>query len=126
MRNFFLRIAAMLFLALPARLSAQPLGNADEINVGGTGPVDIRQLIVNIMRKILDFMALIAVVTIVIAGIWLIVGLGEESAKERAKKIVIYTIVGLLLILIARALVTFVIGLGQTSGQIEVPNPPFP
>lgn len=93
--------------------AAQPLGNADEIQVGNAGGLSIREIIVNIMKKILDFMALIAVVTIVVAGIWLIVGLGEESAKERAKKIVLYTIVGLLLILLARAIVIFMVGLGS-------------
>jgi len=114
MHSFFTRFAAFVLLATPTWVWAQsPLGDANEINVGGGGgaEVDFKALIVSIMKKVLDFVGLIAVVVIVIAGIWMIVGLGEESAKERAKKIVIYTIVGLLLILIARAIVTFVINL---------------
>lgn len=114
MRSFFTRCAAILFLATPLRALATPLGNADEIDVGGgVGAVDLKQLIIDIMRKILDFVSLVAVVVIVIAGIWMIVGLGEESSKERAKKIVLYTIIGLLLILLARGIVTVVINLGS-------------
>lgn len=71
--------------------------------------MDLKATIVTITQKVLDFMTLIAVVTLVIAGIWLIVGLGEDSAKERAKKIVTYTIAGLILILIARAIVLFIV-----------------
>jgi len=114
MHSALTRLAAFVLLSTPMGVWAQsPLGDANEINVGGTGAaVDLKGLIVSIMKKVLDFVGLIAVVVIVIAGIWMIVGLGEESSKERAKKIVIYTIIGLLLILIASALVTFVINLG--------------
>ncbi|OIO53263.1 hypothetical protein AUJ46_05300 [Candidatus Peregrinibacteria bacterium CG1_02_54_53] len=96
-------------ILLPRIAAAQALGNADEINVGGGGGGDLKGTILSIAQKILDFVSLVAVVVIIIAGIWLIVGLGEESSKDRAKKIVIYTIAGLILILIARAIVTFVI-----------------
>ncbi len=96
------RITALALLTLPRLAAAQgPLG--------GGGGVDLRGAIISITQQILTYVSLIAVIVIIIAGIWLIVGFGEESAKERAKKIVIYTIVGLILILIANAIVNFVI-----------------
>ncbi|MDD5041828.1 MAG: TrbC/VirB2 family protein [Candidatus Peribacteraceae bacterium] len=101
--------ASLALLALPWIASAQSgLGDANDINSGGGGG-DLKTTILNIAQQILKFVSLVAVVVIIIAGIWLIVGLGDESAKEKAKKIVMYTIVGLILILISQAIVTFVI-----------------
>lgn len=104
-------ITSLALFALPWIAAAESgLGNADDLNVGGGGGGgNLRGTIVSIVMAILSFVALVAVIVIIIAGIWLIVGLGEDSSKERAKKIVLYTIAGLILILIARAIVTFVI-----------------
>jgi len=106
-------LTSLALLLLPRVAAAQggALGDANEINVGGGGE-NLQGTIINITMKVLSFVSLIAVVVIIIAGIWLIVGLGDDSAKEKAKKIVIYTIVGLLLILAARAIVIFVLGFG--------------
>lgn len=108
------RIASFASLALPrlAYAAGDALGTADEINVGGSGTTDLKAFIINAVRVFLTYVAILAVVVIIIAGIWMILGLGEESSKEKAKKIVIYTIVGLILIMIARAIVMFIIGLG--------------
>jgi len=106
---------SLALLAFPWIAAAQDaLGNADEINVGGGGGggIDLKETIISITKKVLTFVSLVAVVAIIIAGIWLIVGLGDDSAKDKAKKIVMYTIAGLILILIANAIVTFIIGLG--------------
>ena len=104
-------IASLTLLAYPLAAAADnALGNADEINTGGGSGTDLKETIIHITQQILQFVTIVAVVMIVIAGIWMIVGLGEESSKEKAKKIIIYTIIGLILILIARAIVTFVIG----------------
>lgn len=109
-----LRLISLTLLTLPglARAAGGALGDASEINVGGSGGTDLRATIIKVTKSVLDFVSLIAVVVIIIGGIWLIAGLGEESAKEKAKKIVIYTIAGLLLIMLARGIVTFVIDLG--------------
>jgi len=107
----FLRscFAALALSALPWIAAADGvLGDANDINSGGGGG-DLKTTILNIAQQILKFVSLVAVVVIIIAGIWLIVGLGDDSAKEKAKKIVMYTIVGLILILISQAIVTFVI-----------------
>lgn len=108
------RLIPPALLALPAlaRAAGGPLGDANEINVGGGGGgTDLRGTIIHLTKTVLTYVSLAAVVVIIIAGIWLIVGLGEESAKEKARKIVLYTIIGLLLILLANGIVTFIIGL---------------
>ncbi len=75
-------------------------------DIGGTS--NIRTAVVNVIKKILTFMALVAVVIIVIAGIRLVVSQGEEAEKDKAKKAILYTIIGLIVILLAQAIVDFV------------------
>ncbi|MDD5103885.1 MAG: hypothetical protein PHX93_05845 [Candidatus Peribacteraceae bacterium] len=84
---------------------------ANSLGVSGIHGGSLRTTIANIVNKILTYVSLIAVIMIIIAGLYLILSLGNDSAKETAKKIVIYTMIGLILILIAKALVMFFIGL---------------
>lgn len=76
---------------------------------GLQGPVDAdaRSLAVNALRVALSFLALVAVIVVVIAGIYLILGQGSDDSKEKAKKIIFYTIIGLIIILFARLIVGF-------------------
>lgn len=74
---------------------------------------NLRDTIGNIVDEALSYAALLAVAVIVIAGFYLILGLGEETAKEKAKKIILYTAIGLIILLTAKAIVTFFINLPQ-------------
>jgi uncharacterized membrane protein len=85
--------------------AANGIGNIPDI-VGANG--DIRTIIIRILKAVLNFMALVAVVLIVIAGIRLVVSQGEEAEKDKAKKTIIYVIIGLIVIVLARAIVEFV------------------
>lgn len=69
---------------------------------------DLRVTVLDILGKILMFMALVAVIFIVIAGIRLVVSQGDEGEKDKAKKTIIYVIVGLIVIILASAIVSFV------------------
>lgn len=74
------------------------------IDIPGNGS-DIREVITDVLNNVLNFVGLIAVVAIVVAGIWLIVGMGSEDSRDRAKKIVLYTVIGLVIILLAKLIV---------------------
>jgi len=69
---------------------------------------DPRVVITNLLASILSFMALISVAAIVIAGMYLIVGFGSDDSKDKAKKIIQYTLVGLVIILFSRVIVGLV------------------
>lgn len=69
---------------------------------------DIKAIIADILVKILDFILIIAVVYVVVAGIRLIVSGGDEGEKDKAKTTIIYVIVGIIVVLFARVIVTFV------------------
>ncbi|MDB4978673.1 MAG: conserved rane protein of unknown function [Candidatus Peribacteria bacterium] len=75
-----------------------------------TGPAGIKETIVKILTFVLDLMGLIAVIFIIIAGIRLIVSQGEEEQREKAKKTILYVVIGLIVILFARVIVGFVTG----------------
>ncbi|TSC58091.1 MAG: hypothetical protein Greene041619_780 [Candidatus Peregrinibacteria bacterium Greene0416_19] len=74
----------------------------------------LRTIVVGILRTVLNFMALAATIAIIVAGIYLIAGNGSDESKTKAKSIIIYTIVGLIIILVARVIVHFVITTVQT------------
>jgi hypothetical protein len=85
------------------------LGGLDAAGgVAGLPAGDVRSTIVRILRSVLSFLALAAVITIIIAGIILILSLGNEEQKERAKRIIFYTLIGLVIILFARVIVGIV------------------
>ncbi|MDD4287378.1 MAG: TrbC/VirB2 family protein [Candidatus Peribacteraceae bacterium] len=110
LRSLSLKLAAVIACSAPFHAFAQ-LSDPPDVGSGDIGGGDLKQAIVKVIQVVLDFMTLIAVVMIIIAGIRYIISRGEESENEKAKKMIIYVIVGLIVILLARAIVTFVIGL---------------
>ncbi len=70
---------------------------------------DFREVLVRVINFALSFLALIAVLTIIVAGFFLILGMGSETSSQRARKIIIYTIIGLLVIFFVRVIVGFFI-----------------
>lgn len=91
-------IALRAFAQLPEPLSVPGLRQE----------TDISAAIVTVITTILDFILIIAVLFVVIAGIRLIVSGGDEGAKDKAKTTIIYVIAGIVVILFARVIVTFI------------------
>ncbi len=71
----------------------------------GVSDTDLRQLIGDIVDEALLYVSLIAVAVIIIAGFYLILGMGSDNSRETAKKILIYVAVGLLVILLSKLFV---------------------
>ena len=79
---------------------------------------DPRQIIVDIIKVVLGFLGILAVVIILFAGFkWMTAG-GNEENVTAAKKMLIAGIIGLVIILSAYALATFIIKqiIGATTG----------
>lgn len=75
---------------------------------GGEG-TDIRLVIANVIKVILGFLGILAVIIIVYAGFkWMLSGGSEEKVGE-AKKMLVAGVIGLAIILSAYALANFVI-----------------
>ncbi|MDD5469531.1 MAG: TrbC/VirB2 family protein [Candidatus Peribacteraceae bacterium] len=93
-------------------LSAISVQNALAVDLGEIpdtgGGTDIHQGLTNLIEKVLTFLGIIAVIVIVIAGIRLIVGGSDEGAREKARNAILYAIIGLIVILLAGAIVRWV------------------
>lgn len=101
--------AISLFAHAHVALAAGPFGDADIPGLpSASGPEAIRRVIITIITTILNFLALIATVVVIIAGIRLILSQGDEEAKEKAKKTIIYALAGLVIVLFARVIVSLV------------------
>jgi type IV secretory pathway VirB2 component (pilin) len=109
----------MLFvMALPLLASAQDFGqdNLDKIQVP-QGEEDLSVVVINIVNLVLGFLALIAVIIVLIAGFeWMTAG-GNDDKVKTAQKRLRYGLTGLVIIFLAYAIVRFVLSkLGSVSG----------
>jgi succinate dehydrogenase/fumarate reductase cytochrome b subunit len=84
---------------------AGPDPNLPGTPAAGQSAENYRQIVINIITAVLNFLALIAVVVVVIAGIRLIVSQGDDEAKDKAKKAIFYALIGLVIVLFARVIV---------------------
>lgn len=74
----------------------------------GSGPyAEVRSGVVALLDIALNLVGLFTAIIIVMAGIRLISSQGDDTAKEKAKNIIFYAAIGLLIILFAKAIVTF-------------------
>jgi TRAP-type C4-dicarboxylate transport system permease small subunit len=81
-------------------------------NIGssiGLGTSDLKHTVVNIIQWVLGILALVCVVMIIIGGVMLMTPTSEEKA-EKAKKIITGAVIGLIVVLLAWAVVIFVAG----------------
>ncbi|NOS66840.1 MAG: hypothetical protein HOO67_00510 [Candidatus Peribacteraceae bacterium] len=75
------------------------------------GPIQapLRVVILDMMYKALSFLGLAGVLMIVIAGFTFVLSGGSDTAKDRAKKIILYVAIGLIVVFLARTMVGFLL-----------------
>lgn len=100
-------LAQQSMITLPITYAAGIGDGVNNIN-GLPTNTNLRGTAKNILYEVLSYVNLIAVIAIVVAGVYLIVGGGSETSIGRARKIIIFTIVGVALIAFASAIVKFV------------------
>ena len=101
-------------LVLPDMASAQQIG-ADDLfgddftDNSGLGEADLEQTIARLIRVILGFLGIIAVIIVLMGGFkWMTAGGNDEKVAD-AKKMLIAGVIGLAIILSAYAITTFVV-----------------
>jgi type IV secretory pathway VirB2 component (pilin) len=96
-------------LFLPAIAAAQI---PDDPTIGttfGMGTADLEDTVIQIVQWVLGFLGLVAVIMILIGGFqWMTAG-GNEEKVASAKKIISAAVIGLIIVLLAWAIVIFVI-----------------
>ncbi len=110
-------VLLLIFTALGGVASAQLISEGDVPSsiagaTGGEG--SFRVLILNVVNFFLLFLGLIAVIMIIYGGVTYVTAAGNQESIDKAKKIIMYAIVGIIIVLISFALVRTVIsGAGQ-------------
>lgn len=105
-------VLLMIFSALGGVASAQLIQQTDvpsSIAAATGGEGSIRALALNIVNFFLLFLGLIAVIMIIYGGISYVTAAGNQEKIEKAKKVIMYAIVGIVIVLISFALVRTVI-----------------
>ncbi|MFA5051536.1 MAG: hypothetical protein WC544_00555 [Patescibacteria group bacterium] len=75
----------------------------------GLGTADLESTVIKIVQWVLGFLGLVAVIMILIGGFqWMTAG-GNEEKVAGAKKIISAAVIGLIVILLAWAIVIFVV-----------------
>jgi type IV secretion system pilin/Big-like domain-containing protein len=99
-------------------ITANEILNEDVGEVIGTGTEDIRIVIARLIRAAFGFLGIIAVLLILYAGFIWMTAAGEAEKVDRAKKILTSAIIGLLIIMSAFGIVSFIISrlLGEVGG----------
>jgi hypothetical protein len=107
------------FAAVTAPASAAPDlwgGKQDDFedNVG-LGNTDPRDIVANVIKILMGFLGLIAVILILIAGFKWMTAQGNDKQVEEAKTLLFNAVAGLLLILAAYGIANFVIDQVMTA-----------
>lgn len=108
----FWTVASLLILA---PLAAQAYTYEDVGETIGLGSADLKSTVVNIVQWALGLLALVAVIMIIIGGFqWMTAG-GNEEKVDKAKKLISAAVIGLIIVLLAWAIVIFVIGVTNNA-----------
>lgn len=111
-------VLGVLALALvPTMASASAFSIEDIGTTIGLGTADLKDTVVNIIQWVLGILALVAVVMIIIGGFQWMTAAGSEERIEKAKKIISSAVIGLIIVLLAWAIVIFVAG---TTANVTV------
>ena len=108
-------IAMALLMTIPLAVGAtahDPFGidyAAGTGLVGGTSGPDLRVVIANIIKTAMGFLGIIAVLIILYGGFKWMTSAGSDEKVGEAKKIITSGIIGLIIIVTAYAIATFVV-----------------
>lgn len=79
------------------------------VNSGGTSSSDVGAGIQDVVNLLLFVAGVIAVVVIVVAGLRFVLSNGDPGAASKARSTIIYAVVGLVVAIMAYAIVNFVL-----------------
>lgn len=108
-------VLLLVFSAFGGVASAQLINTGDVPSNIAAGGGDFRSIILNIVNFFLGFLGLISVIMVIYGGITYVTAAGNQESIDKAKKVIMYAIIGIVIVLISFALINTVIG-GATAG----------
>ncbi len=110
-------VAVFVFLfsmmATTAAIAAPDLGfdYANNLDLSVATETDPREMAVDVVKYLMTFLGIIAVVVMLLGGFKWMTAAGNEDKVADAKKLIIAGIIGLIIVLCAYAIVNFVVGI---------------
>jgi hypothetical protein len=87
-----------------------PTDSPGEIAAATGGEGSIRSLALKIVNYFLTFLGIVAVMMIIFGGVTYITAGGKQESVDNAKKIILYALLGIVIILLSFAVVNTVLG----------------
>ncbi len=113
---FGLMVGALAVVSfLPTTAAAAMLGAGDLPTAVGDETGDatsLRGLVLRMVNYFLTFLGVLAVIMIIYGGVTYVTAAGKDEAVGNAKKIIMYALVGIIIVLLSFALVNTVLGAG--------------
>lgn len=115
----FLSLAALAAMFVPMAAAAQVDFGTNYLTSIGLATTDIRVTIVNLIRVALGILGVVVLIIIIAGGFrWMTAG-GNDDSIAQAKKIISAGVIGLLIIVVAYALTTWIFtSILQASGTV--------
>lgn len=108
----FLVVMVATVMPVAAQSFISPTDNPQAVVVATGGTGSFRELALRIVNYVLGFLGFIAVVMIIYGGFLYVSAAGKEETIGKAKKIIMYAIVGIVIILLSFAIVNTVLSAG--------------
>lgn len=96
---------AFLYLQLLPLQQALAVYGGPDPNIDDLGSGDVRTTVQSIISYVLSFLALIAVIFVIVGGFRIMMAGGNEENVTKGRKTIIYAIVGLVIIFFAQIIV---------------------
>ena len=97
------------------------LDNPENISRSTTWGGSLRMAIRIIINYVLYFLGLVATIMIIYAGFLYITAAGDDGKTEEAKKVILYTALGIIVILLSFAIVHTVLSVGLNAEPTTAP-----
>ena len=104
---------SMSFMAVPALAADSAFEDAcsnSDSSLCQDQSTDIGDIVKTIVNTLLYVLGAVCVIVIIIGGVFYVTSMGNASSVEKAKNTILYAVVGLVVALLAYAIVNFVIG----------------
>lgn len=94
---------------------SEGIGIAESVNLPLRG--DAANVVRETLGRVRNYLALIAVIVIVLAGFYLILGFGDDNSRTKAKNVILYTAIGMAIVLLAEMIVDLIYFLLGSGGN---------
>ncbi len=105
------------FFILAVAQANDPFGTGN-VNIDGTTKGDFKNVAVNYINYFLSFLGLVAVSMIIYAGVLLVTAQGEEEQINKGKKIILWAVIGIVVIMLSFVIVRAIAGAGNAAGAV--------